>query len=331
MARTSDGSAGGTDRAGGAEGHSPARSRSERGRGYRTRSATSAGSSAAGSTASRSAASGGRTATKDAPRPSRAGATSTRATRPGTRTGRTTGTARAEAPRRRPRKPGSPTRRRALLRRWTALLVFFGLVAGTVALLYTPLLGVRSVEVSGNMVLTSGEVISAAEVSMGAPMLRLDTDAIRTRIGLLTRVATVDVVREWPSTVLIEVTERQPAATFAGPGGVHLVDSTGQDFATVPTPPPGLPTLALRHVAPTDPTTRSVLAVLAAVPSQLRPQLVSIGARTPGGVRFTLTTGKTVIWGDATDSARKGAVLAALLSQPGKVYDVSAPDLPTVS
>ncbi|MEO9222020.1 MAG: hypothetical protein ABI251_09655, partial [Mycobacteriaceae bacterium] len=29
--------------------------------------------------------------------------------------------------------------------------------------------------------------------------------------------------------------------------------------------------------------------------------------------------------------AHKAAVLAALLSQPGKTYDVSSPDLPTVS
>jgi cell division protein FtsQ len=212
-----------------------------------------------------------------------------------------------------------------------ALVVFLGLVAVVVAALYTPLLGVRSVEVSGNVVLTSTQVSSAAEVSMGMPMLRLDTGSIRTRVAALPRVATVDVVREWPATVLIEVTERQAAATFAGPGGVHLVDSTGVDFATVPTAPPNLPTLTVGHVAPTDPATKAVFAVLAAMPSQLRPELVNIGASTPGGVTFTLNTGKTVIWGDAGDSAHKATVLAALLSQPGKVYDVSAPDLPTVS
>jgi cell division protein FtsQ len=212
-----------------------------------------------------------------------------------------------------------------------ALFVFLGLVAITVTMLYTPLLGVRSVAVSGNLALSADQVSTAAKVPVGTPMLRLDTGSIRTRVAALPRVATVDVVREWPATVLIEVTERQAVATFAGPGGVHLVDSTGDDFATVPTAPPGLPTLTIGHVAPTDPTTQSVFAVLAAMPSQLRPELVNIGAQTPGGVKFSLNNGKTIIWGDAANSDRKAAVLAALLGQRGKIYDVSAPDLPTVS
>ncbi len=237
---------------------------------------------------------------------------------------------REDRPQRTPRG-GPPTRGRALLRRWVALLVFVGLVAITVTVLFTPVLGVRTVQVSGTAALTPDQVRLAAEVPLGTPMLRLDTDGIKSRVANLSRVATVAIDREWPSTILIEVTERKPAATFAGPGGVHLVDATGVDFATVAAAPAGLPTIAVPHVGPNDPATRAVFAVLAAMPAQLRPQLATIGAQTPGSVTFTLTTGKTVIWGDTDDSAKKAAVLAALLTQRGKVYDVSAPDLPTIS
>jgi len=48
-------------------------------------------------------------------------------------------------------------------------------------------------------------------------------------------------------------------------------------------------------------------------------------------VRLILARGRTVLWGAPDDLAHKGAVLAALLSQPGKTYDVSSPDLPTIS
>jgi cell division protein FtsQ len=48
-------------------------------------------------------------------------------------------------------------------------------------------------------------------------------------------------------------------------------------------------------------------------------------------VTLGLTDGRTIRWGSADDSARKAQVLAALMSQPGKVYDVSSPDLPTIS
>lgn len=226
---------------------------------------------------------------------------------------------------------GPPTRGRAMLRRSVALLVLLGIVALTVIVLFTPILGVRTVDVSGTVALTPEQVTLAAEVPMGTPMIRLDADSIAQRVANLSRVATVDVVREWPSTVLINITERKAAATYKGPGGVHLVDATGDDFATVATAPPGLPTIAVPHVAPDDPTTQAVFAVLAAMPAQLKPILASISAQSPGSVTFGLTTGKIVVWGDASDSAHKAAVLAALLSQPGSTYDVSAPDLPTIT
>ena len=224
-----------------------------------------------------------------------------------------------------------PTRRRALLRRWMALLIVLGLVVLTVIVLFTPVLGVRTVNVSGTSALTPEQVTLAAEVPLGTPMIRLDTDGIGARVANLSRVATVDVVRDWPSTILIEITERKPAATFAGPGGIHLVDATGDDYATVATAPPGLPTITVPHAAPNDPTTQAVFAVLAAMPRQLRPILVNVSANTPGSVTFSLNNGKTVVWGDTSDAAHKAAVLAALLTQPGKTYDVSAPDLPTIT
>src|SRR5690349_19570197 len=74
----------------------------------------------------------------------------------------------------RTRRGGSrPTRRRALLRRWGALAVLLAIGGLVYALLYTPLLGVRSVVVRGAESLTDGEVRAAAAVELGKPMLRL--------------------------------------------------------------------------------------------------------------------------------------------------------------
>jgi cell division protein FtsQ len=47
-------------------------------------------------------------------------------------------------------------------------------------------------------------------------------------------------------------------------------------------------------------------------------------------VTLTLTDGRTVVWGTTDRTDEKAEKLAALLTQPGKVYDVSSPDLPTV-
>ena len=165
---------------------------------------------------------------------------------------------------------------------------------------------------------------------MGEAMLRLSTDQIAARVAQLPRVASVDVSRDWPSTVLIQVTERDPVGFIKLADGVHLVDGTGFDYATVAAAPAGLPVIQLPRAAADDPKTQAVVGVLAALPTQLRPQVVTIGAQTPGSVTFSLADGRTILWGSVDDSARKAAVLGALLTQPGRTYDVSSPALPTI-
>jgi len=217
------------------------------------------------------------------------------------------------------------------MRRWVAVAVVLGAIGVLVTALWTPLLGVRSVDVAGVRGLTVAQVETAADIHDGTPMLRLDTVGIITRVAQLPRVAWVDVTREWPSTVRITVTERDPIGVLTKADGVHLVDSTGLDYATVVAAPAGLPNIQLPAAAPTDPRTQAVVRVMGALPPQLRAQVVAISAATPGSVQLALANGKTVRWGNADDSARKAAVLAALMTRPGKVYDVSSPDLPTVS
>ncbi|WP_167975232.1 hypothetical protein [Lentzea indica] len=44
-----------------------------------------------------------------------------------------------------------------------------------------------------------------------------------------------------------------------------------------------------------------------------------------------LTGNRVVKWGSSDDTPRKAAVLMVLLTRPGLVFDVSSPDLATVS
>lgn len=236
-----------------------------------------------------------------------------------------------------PRRPNAarsrrtpPSRGRILARRWGAIGVVLGVAGLVVVLLFTPVLGVSQVEVSGLQGLTADQVRTTADVTLGTPMLRLPTEQIAARVRTLPRVASVDVYRDWPNTVVIAVTERTPVGVLKMPDGSHLIDATGDDYATVPTAPAGLPVIQLPSASPHDARTQAVVAVLAALPAALLPQVVNIGAQTPGSVQFALANGKSVMWGSADQSARKSAVLAALLSQPGRIYDVSSPDLPTI-
>jgi cell division protein FtsQ len=252
-----------------------------------------------------------------------------------------TSTARASSRRRRPagrraadepaeERPG-PSRRRYLARRWMALLLVLAVLGMTYLIMFTSVIGVRGVEVLGADELSHDTVREAAAIELGTPMVRLDTDEVARRVAALPRVAEVTVSRSFPSTVEIQVTERTPVAVVPDSDGTHLVDRTGLDYATVKVRPRGLPVLKVIKVAPDDPSTRAAVTVLGAIPDQLRKRVVEVSAGTPGDVALRLRNGKVVKWGDAEDNERKSAVLAPLLTRPGKTYDVTTPDFPTVS
>jgi cell division protein FtsQ len=224
-----------------------------------------------------------------------------------------------------------PTRRRYLARRWTALVVVLVVLGLGYVVMFTPLVGVRSVDVFGTRKISHAEVRDAAAIELGTPLVRLDTEQIALRVAELPRVFEVRVSRSWPNTVEISVTEREAVAVRPARDGVHLVDGTGLDYATVSTRPPGLPVLRVSRVAPDDPATKASVTVLEAIPEPLRKRVVEVAALTAGSVRLTLADKRVVKWGNAEDNARKAAVLAPLLTRPGRTFDVATPEFPTVS
>lgn len=216
------------------------------------------------------------------------------------------------------------TRRQQL----SAALVVAALVVVAAVVWFTPLLSVRQVQVRGVSAVTQEQVLTALEVAPGTPLLRVDLTSAAARVASLPRVARATVDRHYPSELVVTVTERVPVVFVDKPDGPHLLDGTGVDFATAP-PPPGVPRLVPPE--PARPLTVAALAVVGALPEAVRTQVEQVSPASAADVRLTLAGGRTVLWGAPEDLAHKGAVLAALLSQPGKTYDVSSPDLPTIS
>ena len=224
-----------------------------------------------------------------------------------------------------------PNRPHYLRRRWIALLAVLTVLGIGYLVLFTSLFGVRSVEVTGVKTIPPDTVRAAAAIESGTPLVRLDTDAVRDRVAKLPKVFSVEVSRSFPGTVEIAVTERTPVAVVPAAEGVHLIDGTGLDYEVVKQALAGLPELTVPAARPDDPATRAAVAILAAIPPQLRAQVVEVTSKTGGDVQLILADGRTVKWGSADGSARKAAVLAPLLTRPGKVYDVTTADFPTVS
>jgi cell division protein FtsQ len=238
--------------------------------------------------------------------------------------------ARGEAAPRRSRRLARPRRRR--LR--AVLLSLLGAalaVAAAWVLFGTSVLGVRSVEVTGTQVTTPEAVLAAAAITVGTPMLRLDTGAIADRVRALPPVAEVDVRRSLPNTVVITVTERTPAALVPDAGGYGVLSADGVLFHRVSAPLAGVPVVRLDTPGPADPATLAVLRVVAALTPELRGVLAEILAPAPTRISLTLVDGRTVVWGDAESSDRKAAVATTLLGEAASEIDVSVPDIATVN
>ncbi len=216
-------------------------------------------------------------------------------------------------------------------RRRIALLSAVTVAALGYLLWFTPFLGVSTVEVVGARTVADDAIRTAADVPADHPLLRVDTDEVAARVGELPDIATVAVTRSWPSTLTITVTERRAVAYHQGGGGIRLVDAHGVLYKRVSEPPDGLPRLELLDPGPADDATRAVTRALASLPPELAAQVVAARATTPGDVEFDFTGGRVVRWGDAHQNTDKARVLGVLLTREGTVYDVSSPELPTVS
>lgn len=231
-------------------------------------------------------------------------------------------------PRRRPtrlRAPRRPRRwsRRRVLTAVAAFVVLAGLLTWLV--LFSSLLAVRSVEVSGLRSGTAGAVRQIAAIPEGVPLARVDVQAVTERLRAMPAIESVSVERSWPSTIRIAVVERAAVALVDRSGAQWLIDRFGVLFAQVTEPPAGVPELDVDNPAPEDPATRAAVEVIPAVPADIRGRLARVSADSPESVVLHLAGGRTVIWGGAEDSAAKAQVLEAVFDQPGSIFDVSSP------
>ncbi|OBF94513.1 cell division protein FtsQ [Mycobacterium sp. 852002-51163_SCH5372311] len=211
---------------------------------------------------------------------------------------------------------------------WTVLLVIAGI--GLALILYfTPAMSARSIIVTGTGAVAREEVLDAAQVRLGTPLLQINTSQVADRVAAIRRVASARVQRQYPSALRITIVERVPVAVKDFPDGPHLFDRDGVDFATAP-PPAALPYLEVDNPGPTDPATKAALQVLTTLHPEVAGQVGRIAAPSVSSITLTLSDGRVVIWGSTDRAEEKAVKLAALLTQPGRTYDVSSPDLPTV-
>ncbi|MCV6967648.1 cell division protein FtsQ/DivIB [Mycobacterium intermedium] len=207
-------------------------------------------------------------------------------------------------------------------------LAVLGVVLGLI-LYFTPAMSARDIIVVGTGAVTREEVLEAAQVRPGTPLLQINTSEVADRVAAIRKVASARVQRQYPSALRITIVERVPLVVKDFADGPHLFDRDGVDFATEP-PPPAVPYLDVDNPGPDDPATLAALKVLTTLRPEVASQVGRIAAPSVSSITLTLSDGRVVIWGTTDRAEEKAEKLAALLTQPGHTYDVSTPDLPTV-
>jgi cell division protein FtsQ len=223
----------------------------------------------------------------------------------------------------------------------SALAVLSIAVIGYEAL-HSSLFAARHVTIAGNLETTDQQILDASGLLAHPALLDIDVARGEAAIERLPWIDTALLHRDWPDSVLITVTERNPVANFALRAHRYgVVDETGRLLEISASPPKGLvllrvPTIA---IAPGQSLPR-VDALLALVASSVPVSIldaIRIVQSTSTGVVVVLGSGAKAELGQASDLAAKMTALATMLATPSVVLgahsliDLRVPDAPVVT
>ncbi|MEO8284727.1 MAG: cell division protein FtsQ/DivIB [Pseudarthrobacter sp.] len=231
--------------------------------------------------------------------------------------------------------PEPPAKRRKRL-----LLLAAGTVLGLVAALlavaiFSPLLAVGTISVTGTKLVTTSQVQAALEPLKGKPLPQVSDDEVSRMLEPLVQIKSVSTQARPPSELAVQVLERIPVALVKQGEQYELVDVDGVVLATTTDPASvSLPVIDGGAGAIGKDLFQATAQVLGALPPDVLSKLSNASAQSVDAVELKLVDGQTIIWGNAGEKELKAKVLAALLKVPAdpknpvRVYDVSAPRHP---
>ncbi|ANS78272.1 Cell division protein FtsQ [Serinicoccus hydrothermalis] len=230
--------------------------------------------------------------------------------------------------------------RRALLT-WGALVL--GAAAAMVFLFYfSAAFVVKDVQATGAREEVAESALQHAQIPHGRPLARVSEGRVRERVLEDPRIESVEVERDWPSSVTVAVTEREPAVALRGDGSTWLADDAGVVYEEVEDPSNKLPIISVR----TDPTELDAATVTGLAelwrmrpdPDTLEGDLGAPSVGRDGSIEMDLGQ-VTLLWGPPTDNEKKWNVVTALVGQDtidpqgalAMTIDVRVPGTPVVS
>ncbi len=216
------------------------------------------------------------------------------------------------------------------------------LLAGLLALvllvcatMFTPLMAIEKISVTGNRKVPSQQILANLKHRIGSPLPMLTESDVAKDLEKFRLIESISLVSQPPNKLQVRITERTAISIVVrgstrylyDPAGVNLGRANGNE---------ALPVILVNDDPKTSENYAQAIDVLLALPAQLLKRVAYIQAKSRDNVTMQLRglASQTIIWGDATDSILKSRVLKALLLKtPANIratFDVSAPLTPSV-
>lgn len=210
-------------------------------------------------------------------------------------------------------------------------------VAGGAWLIQSPVLSIRTVEVSGAVRSNPDAIVDRLESGVGTPTIKVNSAELRQAILEDPWVRDVRVSVLWPGTIVVDVIEHDPV-TVAQRGGDWFsitVDGTIVEKVDQPGTSDHAVAIDVGDTAVGESTADAdvigAVAFIENLPDDLR--MGTVVQRGDAGL-VTAVAGHLVILGGSRDMAMKAKVLTALIAdglKPGVTVNLLSPSRPAVS
>lgn len=234
---------------------------------------------------------------------------------------------------------------RKRLRRIGIVASVGGIFAGLYGLTLTPVLDVDTIRVEGATHTGDDAVLDAVDITRGDALLTADVGGAARALAVLPWVATADVHRSFPGTIVVEVVEREAVAAIAArEGGWVLVDRGGRQLAVEAEPALELVRIAGRKIAAAPGESagerfQGALELASVIPASLQHAIASLWPQRDGTVEATvaLPTGTTATarFGASSQLESKLVALAAVLERADladvRIIDLRVPGAPALT
>lgn len=199
-------------------------------------------------------------------------------------------------------------------------------------LVFTPIMSIRSIEVSGNERVATEDITQALSSVRGEPLALVGNRDIEDALSQFPLIQEYSIEIVPPSTLTVKIRERQPVLAVKRDGVFDQYDPAGVLVTSSKEQPDNVPLVTGDAANTMTQAFQTTAQVMRDMPTSLRDQVRSATASSAQDVTLTLDSGIQIFWGNTSDAALKAVVaermLVALKDQSIQRIDVSAANAP---